>query len=218
MAIQARKLEMDFFRKMKVYMKVPRQEAIDAGCDIITTRWLDVNKGDNDNVNYRARLVGRELKMDNRLDLFAATPPLETLRMICSICANNQGGQRPYRVLSIDVKRAYFYAKASRPVYIEIPIEDYVEGDEDKVGKLCLSLYGTRDAAQNWAREYSNTLKALGFRIGQASPCNFQHEEKEISMTVHGDDFTATGPSESLAWLETKMRESYDIKAETLGP
>ena len=52
-------------------------------------------------------------------------------------------------ILSVDVKRAYFYAKSTRPVYVEIPIEDYEPGDTHKVGKLNLSLYGTRDAAQH---------------------------------------------------------------------
>ena len=33
-----------------------------------------------------------------------------------------------------------------------------VEGDEDKVGKLDFSLYGTRDAAQNWAQCYIEVL------------------------------------------------------------
>ena len=60
------------------------------GCKVITTKWLDINKGDDRNVNARLRIVGRELKLDNRLDLFAAPPPLEALRIICSICASRQ--------------------------------------------------------------------------------------------------------------------------------
>ena len=48
-----------------------------------------------------------------------------------------------------DVKRAYFYAPTTRPIYIRIPDEDWEEGDEERVGKLNLSLYGTRDAAMN---------------------------------------------------------------------
>ena len=47
-----------------------------------------------------------------------------------------------------DVKRAYFYAPVTRPIYIIIPPEDQQLGDEDKVGQLNLSLYGTRDAAR----------------------------------------------------------------------
>ena len=41
-----------------------------------------------------------------------------------------------------------FCASAQREVYIEIPIEDREAGDEGMVGKLNLSVYGTRDAAR----------------------------------------------------------------------
>jgi hypothetical protein len=80
--------------------------------------------------------------------------------------------------MSIDIKRAYFYAKVQRPIYIEIPIEDRLSGDEHKVGKLNLSLYGTRDAAMNWAAEYTHTLVSNGFITGKASPCNFYNPER----------------------------------------
>ena len=130
LAVEARKLEMEFFRKMKVYDEVPRASAAADGCKVISTRWVDINKGDQKSPNYRARLVGRELKMDSRLNLFAATPPSEVLRLVCSVCANSQGGRRPYRIMTVDVKRAYFYARARRPMYIEIPIEDFEAGDE----------------------------------------------------------------------------------------
>ena len=118
-AIEARRLEIEFFRRKQVYEKVPRSQA--AGRNVISTRWLDVNKGDQQRLNYRARLVGRELKLkDKRLDLFAATPPLETLRLLCSMCASNQRMSRPYRLLSIDVKPSCLYAPACRELYIYI--------------------------------------------------------------------------------------------------
>ena len=91
--------------------------------------------------------------------------------MICSTCASNQDRQDPCRIMSVDVRRAYFDAKATRPVYIEIPIEDFEPGDEDKVARLNLSLYGTRDVAQNWAKEYTTFLEECGFKTGLASPC-----------------------------------------------
>ena len=62
-----------------MYTKVPRDHARRDGCKVITTKWIDVNKGNEKTPNVRSRLVGRELKLDNRLDLFAATPPLESL-------------------------------------------------------------------------------------------------------------------------------------------
>eukprot|EP00973_Karenia_brevis_P000364 52380-Karenia_brevis.AAC.1 len=72
--VEARALEMKFFRDKGVYTKVPRSSVKGP---IITTRWLDVNKGDESAPDYRSRLVGREIKRDSRMDLFAATPPLE---------------------------------------------------------------------------------------------------------------------------------------------
>ena len=218
LAKAARKTEIEFFRKMKVYEKVPRSRAKEDGCKVITTRWLDINKGDDERPNYRARLVGREIKMDNRLDLFAATPPLESLRLICAICASRQSGHRPHRLMSVDVKRAYFYAKSRRPMYVEIPIEDFEDGDEHRIGKLNLSLYGTRDAAQNWAAEYKEFLVSIGFAQGKASPCNFKNEEYDMALTVHGDDFTISGPTESLEWLLKTMKARYEVTHEILGP
>jgi hypothetical protein len=120
--------------------------------------------------------------------------------------------------MTIDVRRAYFYAPAQRAVYIEIPIEDREPGDEDKVGKLNLSLYGTRDAALNWTAEYTKTLEGLGFVKGRASTCNFRHVSRDIKLTVHGDDFLVAGPRSDLDWLKTKMQQKYDIKAQLLGP
>ncbi len=130
---------------MKVYSKVPRDQA--KGHKIISTKWLDTNKGDLEKPNYRSRLVGREIKRDKRLDLFAATPPIETLRFLTARCAQNQGGNQPWRMGVADVRRAYFYAPATRDIFIEIPAEDRDANDGDVVGKLGLSLYGTRDAA-----------------------------------------------------------------------
>ena len=76
-------------------------------------------------------------------------------------------------MMAIDVRRLYFYAKAMRPVYIEIPKEDLESGDEDRVARLNFSFYGTRDAAQNWTAEYSSFLTSIGFVIGAASTCSF---------------------------------------------
>ena len=81
--------------------------------------------------------------------MFSPTPPLEVVKMLVAKCAKGQRKANPKRVGLVDVSRAYFYAKCKRPLYIEIPMEDWEAGDEERVGRLNLSLYGTRDAAQN---------------------------------------------------------------------
>ena len=216
--VQARRLEIEYFKKMRVYEKCPRSEAKKLGKKVITTRWIDTNKGDKAKPDYRSRLVGREIKTDARLDLFAATPPLETFKYLIARCAMGQSRRNPLRIATIDIKRAYFYAPCIREVFIEIPREDFEPGDEGMVAKLRLSLYGTRDVAQNWTAAYTSHLVKLGFNVGRSSPCNFYHSSKEICLTVHGDDFLVVAPQESLEWLRTKMEAQYAIKYCEIGP
>ena len=143
--------------------------------------------------NYKASLVGHEMAREKRDDLFAATPPLESHRLIIALCASRQGASDPaenFILMSNVVSRAYFYAPTTRPIYIAIPDEDYEPGDETKVARLNLSLYGTRDAAMNWAKTCSEVMVKCVFVTGQASPCNFYHRERLTSETGLGDGWS----------------------------
>ncbi len=95
---------------------------------IVKVRWIDINKGDEENPCYRSRLVAKEFKRgtDNP-ELFAATPPLEAMRLILSNFATRNKYCRPgdMGVMVNDVSRAYFYAPITVPLYIELPQEDY---------------------------------------------------------------------------------------------
>jgi hypothetical protein len=163
LATQARVVEIGFFRERGVYTKVLREPWM----KVITTKWLDVNKGDEKTPNYRARLVGREVAYEKRDDLYAATPPLESLRALLSLCASQQKGRNPWRIMAIDVKRAYFYAPATRPLFVHIPKEDREKGDEKMVARLNLSVYGTRDAAMNLTKVYNDFALENGFEKGE---------------------------------------------------
>ena len=119
-----------------------------------------MNKGDVEKPNYRSRFVAREINTHKRDDPFAATPPLEALKLIMTMCASGNKGE----ILMInDVSRAFFHAKATRDVYVQLPDEDTVAGEEGMCGKLNFSMYGTRDAAQNWQAELSQQLVDNGF-------------------------------------------------------
>ena len=97
--------------------------------------------------------MAKELNDCLRPDLFEATPPVEGLCMLLSRIAT---GNKKRRLLYADVSRAYFYAPAVRPVFVELPAEDKSEGDEDMVGELCMSMYGTRTQRKTGQR---NTLQ-----------------------------------------------------------
>ena len=62
--------------------------------------------------------------------------------------------------------RAYFHAPATRELYVELPDEDSGKA-QGLVGKLDLSLFGTRDAAANWQKCVTEHFVGLGFQQGR---------------------------------------------------
>ena len=79
-----------------------------------------------------------------------------------SRAATEEPGKARREIMVNGVSRAYFYAKGTRPLYIEIPEEDPMK-DSSKLARLRLCLYGTRDAALNWQHTLSEHLVAAHF-------------------------------------------------------
>lgn len=200
----------------KVFDKVPTQECYDrTGQAPVSTKWLDVNKDDKQNPKMRNRWVGREFKgNDARDDLFAATPPLEAKRSLIAR-ANCQKGVPQGKIKKlgfIDIKKAFFHAKAKRLVYVALPEEFSAPGEFGKVcGRLNYSLYGTRNAAQNWFECYSEALISIGFKQGAAPPCVFYHKDRDISTVAHGDDFTFLATESNLLWFRNELKKVFQI-------
>ena len=87
---KATREELDILEGMQWLERVGR-DALDSNVKIITTRWVDINKGDTERPNYRSRLVARELKMGSSAgpEYFAATPPPDSFRLLVSLRATN---------------------------------------------------------------------------------------------------------------------------------
>ena len=186
----------------------------------IRTRFVDVSKGGHDQLNYRSRLVATELKAGSHsLDHFAAMPLLEAKKVLFSLAVTKNlrkqhGGS--YKLGFVDISKAYPYAPVKRDVYAQLPAEDHEPG---MCGRLVYSLYGTRDAAQNWEREYTQCLEEIGFRRGKSSPCTFYSKKLDCRTVVHGDDFTIVAQEHIIKYVAGKMSKRYKLKLRgILGP
>ena len=71
--VEARNKEIEYARDMRVSDKILRAQAIPSGWKIIKTRWIYINKGDDENPKYRSRLVGKLTTM-NRWGSFRRNP------------------------------------------------------------------------------------------------------------------------------------------------
>lgn len=212
---QARQEEMAFVKKMQVYDKVPREECVGKP---ISVRWVDANKGTDSEPNYRSRVVAQELRSRHHgdpSDLYAAMPPLEAMKYIISHVASD--GERRRELMVIDIRRAYFNAPARRPVYVEIPPEDWVEGDERRCARLRSSLYGTRDAARNWEEELRKFIVQLGAKVGRSTPCVYYFKERRLCACVHGDDVVCSGRREDLQWFRAQFEKRFEIRYQHLS-
>ena len=61
------------------------------------------------------------------------------------------------------------------------------------MGKLLMSMYGTRRATQNCAEQYSGTLMKAGYDRGKANLCLFRSKVEHCSVMMQGDDLVAVG-------------------------
>ena len=216
---EARMEEIQEVRRMKDWTKIPRAQCLsETGKKPIQVRWVDRSKKDETNPQYRSRIVAKEIKTFANPDLFAATPPVEYIRFLLSCVASSQWSAQPTRLMVQDVSKAYFFADATRRVFVEIPEEDFEPGDEHRCALLLKSLCGTCDAALNRAECYTSKLLNIGFSKGASSPCTFHHATRNIKLVVHGDDFVSEGSAFNLAWLDASLKKEFIMKSQVLGP
>ena len=184
------------------------------GFKLVRMRWVICNKGDEKEYDVRARLVACEVNTYKSDDYFASTPPLEAKRLLFSEYAHKARHQdykhRDIRLSFVDVKKAYFNGVPRRNVHLVFPKE--LGMPTHLIAHLKRCVYGTRDAGAIWEDCYADALVGLGFARGEANPCCFYHHERDIMVVVHGDDFTALGSCEDIAWYEDGLAAKFEIK------
>ena len=103
---EARAEELEYFNTLPVWKVVKTQECWDTtGSPPISTKWVDVNKGDQQDYDIRCRLVAREMGGGKSDEFYAPTPPLEAKRLLFSEAATNRRfGKHEKKLLFIDVR------------------------------------------------------------------------------------------------------------------
>ena len=119
--------------------------------------------------------------------------------------------------MAFDVSRAYSYAPSIRPVYVKIVDEHYEDGNENRCGRLNVSMHGARDAALNWHDHCTNNLEKLGLLHGEDTPRAFHHPTRNVRLFVHGGDYVTNGRDSQLQWFAKEMEKAYECQVHTQG-
>jgi hypothetical protein len=222
----ARQEELNFADKLGAWEPRTRAEAFERMSRApYGSRWLDHNKGDEERKEYRSRLVVQETRrsstipIDDIASVTSSTPPLEIVRLFCSLCMTLTGPRGEQLVMQfLDISRAHPHCKVLRDnVYIEAPKEmNLPEG-------MCLLLkkcwYGTRDAGQAFEFAVRDDFLENSFEQGLYTPCVYRHKEKLLMYFVHGDDYVGVGMRDDLDWYEKQLSKRFIVKNRgTLGP
>ena len=116
----------------------------------------------------------------------------------------------PLKRSFIDVRKAYFHGVPSRNLYVGLPAG--MGQGKDVVAKLERCICGCRDSGAIWETVYGDALIAMGFKQGVAWPRCFYHAACDVSMVVHGNDFTALGTAAGLDMYEAAMAAALEVK------
>ena len=203
--------EMEFMEKIKMFDDSTEEECWNrTGAAPTSTRWVSVKKTLDDGEEIvRSRLVGRDFKDSNGTheDLFAATPPLEALKLLLRASMVQGDGEEETKIMFVDVRKAHLIPPCDEDVYVRLPEEFGC-----RVVKLRRWLYGMRRAANRWEEFYTKKLKEAGFIQGVASPVIFYNPVTGVRVVVHGDDFTYSGKHRHLEAIRKWMEGWCEIK------
>ena len=123
----ARNEEVGYMKKRGIWVERPIEECWKkTGKAPVSVRWVDTDKGVDGQVDIRSRLVARDFKgkgggKEKEDSIYASTPPLEGLRMLCSKAASVGRNGNSRKMLFMDARKAHLNPRCEEEVYIDLP-------------------------------------------------------------------------------------------------
>ncbi|CAK0865359.1 unnamed protein product, partial [Prorocentrum cordatum] len=191
------RLEMDFMAQLGAWVYAREEDCQrELGRRPLSVRWVDIDKGGTDRPDYGSRLstiAGGDVGA-----AFAATPPLECLRLICSMVMSSDPSEG--RVLRfLDISRAH-------------PPCEIKRAEIGTCRLLRMALYGTRDAGQNFELATAETVIGAGCDQSAFSPCVYCHKDLQVSFFHHDDDFVLEGSRDGTESICEALKTKFIVK------
>ena len=207
--MQAKSLELDNWKKFKVYEEVPNR-----GQPSISVRWVCTEKLVNGETKVKARLVARGFEDPDQVRSDSPTGDKAVLRIFLSIIASKK-----WKCNSIDIKAAFLQGEDfQREVFLKPPKE--AEHSENVLWKLKKCVYGLNDAARMWYFTVKTFLFDVGCKQLKVDPAGFYwYHEGELSgvLLMHVDDFIWGGTRKFESDVIEKIRSVFQVGQQSSG-
>ncbi|KAL0366821.1 UNVERIFIED_CONTAM: Retrovirus-related Pol polyprotein from transposon RE1 [Sesamum radiatum] len=158
--------------------------------------------------------MNQELQALEKNETWSLTslPPV-TVRIFLALVTT-----KSWPLLQLDVNNAFLHGKLDEEVYMDLP-EGFTGAQPGQVCKLQKSLYGLKQASQQWNLELTNKLLEFGFVQSSHEHCLFikRSGPEFTALLVYVDDILLTGSSDTvLTSVKTYLDQLFTIK--DLGP
>ena len=162
--------------------------------DVIPGNWVyKVKLGPSGQVDqYKARYVAKGFKQVEEMDYiktFAPSCKPEIFRLLLQLSA-----KQSHVMHQFGVKTAFLHSPIEEEVYLEQPQEFVKQGSDGEklVCRLKKSIYGLKQAANNWYKELANFLLRQGFTRSRNDYCLFAKTEGHTFILVWVDIIVAS--------------------------
>ena len=131
---------------------------------------------------------------------------MDTLRLFLATVAAED-----LECAQFDIKNAFTEAHLKEKIYLAAP-----KGINIKKGHVLealRSLYGLKQAAQDWNLLIKGELLKWGFEQSLADPCMFTHAKRGLKLLVYVDDVIAAAKTQDdIDWFYKKLSSRFNAK------
>eukprot|EP00971_Amphidinium_carterae_P340124 6478300-Amphidinium_carterae.2 len=195
---------------MDVYKEISLEEAMElTGTKPVSSRWKDINKGDQDNIQVRSKLIGREFKKPGVDSLFTATPPWMAFRAVFSsfMTREHKNKHNNKMMLLLDVKRVFLNTPTRSTLCVTPP---HLEGT-DKTWLLMKTMYGTLSASSDYQAAFCEALRAVGLEKSLSTPYCWHETSTDCKLCFHSDDIAIEGNEDAIDKIHHELGKSFQL-------
>lgn len=163
-------------------------------------------------MRFKAQLVAKGYKQEFGVDfteVFSPVAKLVSVRILIALATIHH-----WPLAQLDINNVFLHGYLMDEIYM-VPPAGYTKASPRQVCRLVRSLYGLKQASQEWNLDFCHCLFAYGFRQSTSDHCLFTMGSGDhfLALLVYVDDVLITGPSDAaITTLKLHLDDVFTIK------